>query len=87
MEAPSSASAAGIVSLRDLIDFVSHVADRYPGLTMDFPQDLISIVTTHHRELEPELREKIIGSLVLLRRKDLIDSSTWVHVALWLTLC
>ena len=79
MQAPSSASAAGIVSLRDLIDFVAHVADRYPELTKDFPQDLINILNTHHRELEPELREKIVGSLVLLRRKDIIDSSMWVH--------
>lgn len=76
MEAPSSTSAAGLVSLRDLIDFVSHVADRYPELTKHFSQDLINILTKHHRELEPELREKIVGSLVLLRRKDLINSST-----------
>ena len=78
MQAPSSASTAGIVSLRDLIDFVAHVADRYPEVTKDFPQDLIDILTTHHRELEPDLREKIVGSLVLLRRKDIIDSSMWV---------
>lgn len=75
MEAPSSASSAGIVSLRDLIDFVAHVADRYPELTRDFPQDLIRILTTHHLALEADLREKIVGSLVLLRRKDIIDSS------------
>ncbi len=87
MAAPSSTSPAGIVSLRDLIDFVSHVADRYPDLTKDVPQDLISILTTHHQDLEPELREKIVGSLVLLRRKDLIDSSTWVYVRLRLALC
>lgn len=87
MEAPSSTSAAGIVSLRDLIDFVSHVADRYPELSESFPQDLISIFTTHHQELEPELREKIVGSLVLLRRKDLIDSSTWVFICWGRALC
>jgi protein SDA1 len=37
------------------------------------------ILNMHHEELEPELREKIVGSLVLLRRKDIIDSSTLVH--------
>ena len=86
MEAPSSTDSAGIVKLRDLIDFISHVADRYPLLTKDFPQELIDILTTHHRELEPELREKIVGSLVLLRRKEIIDSSTFVHIMIlyWL---
>ncbi len=78
MQAPSSASSTGIVSLRDLVDFVAHVADRYPEITKDFPQDLIKILSIHHRELESELREKIVGSLVLLRRKEVIDSSTWV---------
>lgn len=66
------------MSFRDLIDFVSHVADCYSQDTKQFPQDLMHILNTHHEELEPELREKIVGSLVLLRRKDIIDSSTWV---------
>ena len=78
MQAPSSASNTGIVSLRDLVDFVAHVAERYPDITKDFPQDLINILSTHHSDLEAELREKIVGSLVLLRRKDVIDSSMWV---------
>lgn len=36
----------------------------------------MEILSTHHEELESDLREKIVGSLVLLRRKDVIDSST-----------
>lgn len=78
MQAPASADGAGIVSLRDLIDFIAHVADCYPELTLQFPGELIEILDTHHRDLEAELREKIVGSLVLLRRKDIIDSSMFV---------
>ena len=63
------------MSLRDLIDFISHVADCYPGQVVDFPQDLIHLLSTHHKDLESELREKIVGSLVLLRKKNIIDSS------------
>ena len=37
------------------------------------------MLNTHHEELESELREKIVGSLVLLRRKDIIDSSILLH--------
>jgi len=74
LASPASASSAGIVSFRDLIDFVSHIADCYPEDTAEFPEDLKQILSLHHAELESELREKVVGSLVLLRRKDIIDS-------------
>jgi protein SDA1 len=77
MAAPTSATDSGIISLRDLIDFISHVADCYPEITKDFPHQLIAILTLHHPILESELREKIVGSLVLLRKKDIIDSTTY----------
>ena len=79
MQSPSSATDDGIVSIRDLIDFLAHVADCYPQDTAQFPQDLMHILSTYHEELEPELRDKVVGSLVLLRRKDIIDSSTFVR--------
>ena len=78
MQAPSSATDDGVVSIRDLIDFLAHVADCYPQDTAQFPQDLMHMLSTHHEELESELREKVVGSLVLLRRKDVIDSPTFV---------
>lgn len=77
-QSPSSVDDSGIVSVRDLIDFIAHVADCYPADTKEFPHDLISLLERHHEDLEPELREKAVGSLVLLRNKDLIDSSTLV---------
>ncbi|KAE8150878.1 SDA1-domain-containing protein [Aspergillus avenaceus] len=76
MAAPTAANDTGIISLRELIDFIAHVADCYPDITKDFPQQLMDILTQHHLVLEPELREKIVGSLVLLRKKDLLDSAT-----------
>ncbi|KAF9884679.1 Severe Depolymerization of Actin [Aspergillus nanangensis] len=76
MASPSSATDTGIISLKELIDFLAHVADCYPSITKDFPQQLMDILTQHHLLLEPELREKIVGSLVLLRKKELLDSAT-----------
>ena len=64
----------GIISFRELIDFIAHVADHYPRITASFPDDLIEILELRHANLEPELREKIVSSLVLLRNKDVIDS-------------
>lgn len=80
MAAPSSSTDTGIISLRELIDFIAHVADCYPEITKEFPQQLIDMLSQHHLVLESELREKIVGSLVLLRKKDIIDSATYVDL-------
>ena len=73
--APTSASAEATESFRNLVDLVAHVADCYPEETRTFPDDLKTILAQHHTQLGPELREKIVGSLMLLRRKDIIDSA------------
>ena len=75
MQAPSSTDDKGLISLRDLIDFVCHCADCFPDITKTFPDDLTALLNLHHAELEPELRDKIVGSLVLLRKKEIIDSA------------
>lgn len=82
LQSPTTTDDSGIVRLRDLIDFVSHVADCYPILTRPFPGDLVRLLERHHDSLEAELRDKIVGSLVLLRKKDLIDSSALLNT-LW----
>lgn len=88
MQAPTATDNKGIVSLRELIDFVSHVADCYPAVTKDFPDELITLLNLHHAQLEPELRDKIVGSLVLLRKKDIIDSAKYVlNPQRWCTSC
>jgi protein SDA1 len=80
MASPKTATSSGIISFRDLIDFVAHVADCFPADTTSFKDDLKTILTLHHAELESELREKIVGSLVLLRRKDVIDSAELLNI-------
>lgn len=82
LQSPTTTDDTGIIRLRDLIDFVSHVADCYKDVTSGFAQDLIELLERHHATLEAELRDKIVGSLVLLRRKEVIDSSRLLD-ALW----
>ncbi|KXT05301.1 hypothetical protein AC578_10989 [Pseudocercospora eumusae] len=82
LQSPTTTDDNGIVRLRDLIDFISHVSDCYPSITKNFPQDLISLLELHHATLEAELRDKIVGSLVLLRKKEVIDSITLLNT-LW----
>ncbi|KAJ9150001.1 Protein sda1 [Pleurostoma richardsiae] len=72
---PSNVSSSVAQSYHDLVDFVAHVADCFPEQTQSFPDDLKDILTQHHAILDPNLREKLVGSLGLLRRKDLITST------------
>jgi protein SDA1 len=76
---PATTDSATIETLREHIDFIAHVADCYRDLASTFPSDLISLLNSHHQELEPELREKVVGSLVLLRNKDVISSVTYIR--------
>ncbi|KAI5304028.1 Severe Depolymerization of Actin [Ascosphaera pollenicola] len=73
---PTTTDDKGIISLRDLIVFIAHVADCYPEQTKTFPADLISLLKEHHAVLEQELTEKVVGGLCLLRKKEVIDSVT-----------
>ena len=73
LQNPSSTDDNSLISLREQIDFVAHVADSYPTITANFPEDLIKLLG-HHEELEHETREKVVGSLVLLRNKEVITS-------------
>ncbi|KAH8178400.1 SDA1 domain-containing protein [Sarocladium implicatum] len=73
--APSTASASLVESFHNLIDLIAHVADCYPEETREFPDELKDILAEHHAILNPELREKMVGSLLLLRRKEIIDST------------
>ncbi|CRK13022.1 hypothetical protein BN1708_010721 [Verticillium longisporum] len=72
---PTTATPEYTESFHNLVDLIAHVADCYPQHAEAFPGDLKAILLQHHEVLHPELREKIVGSLVLLRRKEAIDST------------
>ncbi|KAM0518179.1 hypothetical protein ACHAPE_004587 [Trichoderma viride] len=72
---PTTVAADSVESFHNMIDLIAHVADCYPEETRTFQDDLKTIVSENHETLHPELREKVVGSLVLLRRKEVIDSA------------
>ncbi|KAK3371147.1 SDA1-domain-containing protein [Lasiosphaeria ovina] len=76
ISSPSTASTDDLKKFHDLVDLIAHVADLYPDLTGAYPDHLKELLNQHHAILHPELREKVVGSLVLLRRKDVIDSTS-----------
>ncbi|KAG5940954.1 Severe Depolymerization of Actin [Claviceps pazoutovae] len=76
LASPTAGTADSIESFHNMIDLIAHVADCFPEETRTFPDDLKLILNDHHAVLNHDLRDKIVGSLVLLRRKDVIDSSS-----------
>lgn len=81
LHAPAHSDEQSTNSLRDLIDFVAHLADCYPTICAGFPEELSSLLLKHHAVLEPELRDKVVGSLVLLRKKGVLDCSRFVFLS------
>ena len=68
-------------TLRELIDFVAHVSECYPTVTEKFPDNLIEDLNRHHQVLDSELREKLVSSLVLLRKKKVLSSERYANIA------
>ncbi|KAL7623717.1 Severe Depolymerization of Actin [Parahypoxylon ruwenzoriense] len=75
LAAPVGADSNSLITFREQIDLIAHCAELYPQITASFPDALKDVLTKHHAVLEPTLREKIVSSLTLLRRKDVIDSN------------
>ena len=50
-----STQGTGLSDLKDLVEFVSHVADLYPDLTGGFANDLQQILLQHHAVLDVEV--------------------------------
>lgn len=62
----------------ELIGFVSAVCNCYPKETKNFPEELRNILLNNHRDLTPDLREKIIQCLTMLRNKNIITAETLI---------
>ena len=74
LQDPSSRQNNAFIDFRNQIDFIAHLANCFPHRCQHFPDQLITLLSQHHESLDSETREKLVGSLVLLRRKGVIDS-------------
>lgn len=57
----------------DLMTFMSHVVHCYGKESSDVPQSLLSLMEENAATLHPEVRAKLMTSLILLRNKGIID--------------
>ncbi|KAI0972833.1 SDA1-domain-containing protein [Xylaria arbuscula] len=72
---PLGVDAESLATFREHMDLIAHCAEKYPDVTATFPDSLRDILMAHHATLDPTLRDKIVTSLSLLRRKEVIDSA------------
>lgn len=84
MSTPTSSTTATDVSgaekFAELVGFMAQVANCYSAYTRTFPEELGSLLLANHATLNPDLREKLVQSLMLLRNKDVISSSDLLKV-------
>ncbi|KAI6043102.1 SDA1-domain-containing protein [Pisolithus marmoratus] len=59
---------------RELITFISQVAQCYPQETAEFPSQLSTLLLESHGSLTPDTRKTLVQNLVMLRNKDVISS-------------
>ncbi|KAG2158013.1 SDA1-domain-containing protein [Suillus bovinus] len=59
---------------RELVSFISQVAQCYPKETKDFPSHLSTLLLENYGTLAPDTRKTLVQNLVMLRNKDVITS-------------
>lgn len=62
----------------ELIGFVSQVCICYPKETAQFPEELERLLKERHHELHPELREKMVQCLIMLKNKGVIGPEAMI---------
>ncbi|KAI5968224.1 SDA1 [Candida margitis] len=79
LENPTGADSNSTTEFIELIGFLSAVCNCYPKETKNFPEELKTILLDNHRDLAPELREKIIQCLTMLRNKGIITAESLIQ--------
>ncbi|EEB09130.1 SDA1 family protein [Schizosaccharomyces japonicus yFS275] len=60
----------------NLIGFLAQTCNHYHDVTKNFPAELAQLLQENHEQLHPDVAEKIVQSLVLLKNKTVISSFT-----------
>uniref|UniRef100_H2YYR3 Protein SDA1 n=1 Tax=Ciona savignyi TaxID=51511 RepID=H2YYR3_CIOSA len=74
-------------SLSELTMFIGQVANCYPDLVGEFPEQLCEILKRHASALNPEIRMMFCRALMLLRNKNLISPSSLFELFFQLFRC
>uniref|UniRef100_A0A8C5LNY0 Protein SDA1 n=1 Tax=Leptobrachium leishanense TaxID=445787 RepID=A0A8C5LNY0_9ANUR len=73
--------------LSTLVMFMAQTAHCYPRHLENFPQQLKSVLSSHHTVMDPDLRMTLCRALILLRNKDLINPTAILELFFELLRC
>jgi protein SDA1 len=65
----------------ELVNFICHVSPCYKEETAHIPGALMSLLEEHSTNLHPDVRAKLIQSLILLRNKQMLDPLPLLRLA------
>jgi protein SDA1 len=65
----------------ELVNFICHVSACYKDETAHVPGALMSLLEEHSANLHPDVRAKLIQSLILLRNKEILDPLPLLRLA------
>ncbi|GAB0096330.1 Protein SDA1 [Sergentomyia squamirostris] len=74
-------------NLEDSVMFVAQVAQLYPDICKNFPQQLIDILKTFSINLDPTIRNTLCKALILMRNKNLIPALQLLELFFQLLRC
>uniref|UniRef100_A0A7G3AX59 Protein SDA1 n=1 Tax=Lutzomyia longipalpis TaxID=7200 RepID=A0A7G3AX59_LUTLO len=74
-------------TLEESVMFVAQVAQLYPDICKNFPQQLIDILQTFSINLDPTVRDALCKALILMRNKNLIPALQLLELFFQLLRC
>ncbi|KAK3913405.1 Protein SDA1-like protein [Frankliniella fusca] len=74
-------------SLDELVIFLAQIAQCYPKELKEFPEDLMSLLQTHHTILDAGMRMTFCRALILLRNKNLLAPTDLLSLFFQLLRC
>lgn len=78
---------ADIVPFLELVNFLAQVAANYPEEAKEFAENMLSILRSHSRGLNPEVRMAFCSALVVLRNRKMVPPLELLEVFFELVKC
>lgn len=71
-------SAAGHEEFVELVGFITQMCSCYPKQTQSFPEELVTLLSEHHDGLHPDVAEKAVHSIGMLRNKGIMSNEQYI---------
>lgn len=72
-------SGQGVEELTELIGFITHMTSYFPQETEEFPQEICELLRNNYDGLHPQLVEKLVHCVFMLRNKRKLRNELFIH--------